>query len=48
MEDAVMSTNSLFYKYYIVDTYARRQKNEADTLFNLLNCDDGNMKVTFC
>ena len=35
-----------FYKRYMDDTYVKRKRNEADTLFDALNLCHANIKFT--
>ena len=45
--DVVVRAKPIFYKSYVVDTYARRKRNDVDKLFEELNSYNRNIKLTF-
>ena len=45
--DVVVHAKPIFYKCYVVDTYARRKRNDVDKLFEELNSYNRNIKLTF-
>ena len=45
-EDVVKPLKLIFYKLYVDNTYVKRKRNEADTLFDALNSYNPNVKFT--
>ena len=45
-EDIVIPANSMFYKWYVDDTFVQRKKHETDKLFIDLNSCHENIKLT--
>ena len=45
-EDVVKPLKPIFYKRYVDDTYLKRKRNKADTLFDALNLYHPNIKFT--
>ena len=45
-EDVVKPLKPIFHKRYVDDTYVKRKRNEADTLFDALNSYHPNIKFT--
>ena len=45
-EDVVKPLKPIFYKRYVDDTYVKRKRNEANTLFDELNSYHPNIKFT--
>ena len=43
-KDVVKPLKPIFYKRYVNDTYVKRKRNEADTLFDALNSYQPNIK----